>query len=538
MKFASTLRTHKTNSIVQFIYIVIIGIFLVVNAAHLYKGGILFNEDIARDFIILDELVSTKKLTLIGPKTGIVPGLFHGPLWYYVNAPVFFLSDGDPHIVGIYWYCLYVAGVLLFGYLCNKIAGDETALVAIILLLGISAFMPSRMWQESMSFLLSFLYFYLLYEYASKVMARYLIWAWLILGMIIQSQMAFGLPILISSILYVIFQVSQNKRWKHLATIVVLIIPFSTFILFECRHDLLQTRSTVNYISNQPKTDHLSIPTQRLRDRAISIVESFKPIRFQYYAKLFGPIAPMRVRVLEFAGGILGIAALLHLQRKRDSFDQNIRRAWDLSSWILITYWILTVPFPQSLPWYYFESLIPIICFWWAYLFVRQRNNLIVAVVLVSIGMNVLATGLYAAVRYALPISFHGDWQTHWDYYRTKAEFVARDSGNRDFGYYTWAETFYAYQIKYAMLFVKKSSPQQMHSFSKQPLTYLIIEPEDSRREWGDPYFWTRKQIGISRTPDKSITFEDGYQIWRYELSPEEIATPADPNLDARAHFR
>ncbi len=105
-------------------------------------GDIYFHTDIARDFLLLEDMVKNKPITLIGPRSGGISGVFHGTLWLYLN-----------------------------------------------------------------------------------------------------------LPILILSFLYLIVYFFKRKRYHHFLSFSILLIPLSTFILFDIRHNFLQLKAIMNFLS-------------------------------------------------------------------------------------------------------------------------------------------------------------------------------------------------------------------------------------------------------------------------------------------------
>jgi hypothetical protein len=64
-------------SIKSFVFVLIlINVFL--SAWYVINGDIVFHTDIARDFLVLQDIVETHKPTLIGPRSGGISGVFHG----------------------------------------------------------------------------------------------------------------------------------------------------------------------------------------------------------------------------------------------------------------------------------------------------------------------------------------------------------------------------------------------------------------------------------------------------------------------------
>ena len=86
----------KSLSFLSVIYILL---SLYIGSSYLLKGSIRFDADISRDFLLLDEL-ATKKYMVIGPRASGIPGVFHGPLWIYLNFPAYVLGNANPVAVG------------------------------------------------------------------------------------------------------------------------------------------------------------------------------------------------------------------------------------------------------------------------------------------------------------------------------------------------------------------------------------------------------------------------------------------------------
>src|SRR3990167_10532225 len=73
----------------------------------LLKSDVHFFNDVARDFLLLRE-IDSKKIVLIGPRSN-ASGLFHGPLWSYLNYPVYKIVQGNPVAQAWFWLGLGVS---------------------------------------------------------------------------------------------------------------------------------------------------------------------------------------------------------------------------------------------------------------------------------------------------------------------------------------------------------------------------------------------------------------------------------------------
>jgi hypothetical protein len=103
------------------------------SASYLRNNEIFFNTDIARDFLLLDDVISTHKLPLIGPRSGAISGLFHGPLWIYLNTPIFILGNGNPVTIGWFWFLLALVGTISIFFIGKKLGNTIVGLYSAVL---------------------------------------------------------------------------------------------------------------------------------------------------------------------------------------------------------------------------------------------------------------------------------------------------------------------------------------------------------------------------------------------------------------------
>lgn len=237
-------------------------ICIVLSAYWLLQGEIHYDIDISRDFLVISEAISTRQPFLIGPHSGVVSGVFHGPLWYYLNIPAFILGHGNPVVMGWFWFVLSLVTIGIVGWVARKIFNYKVALLAMLLYSANSIINPmdslKQFFNPYGAVMLFPLFYYFFLKYLENKQVKDLILILFINGLLIQFQMAFGAPILIATFVYLLFFIFKNKLFKHLTAIFILVIPLSTFFLFDLRHDWLQTRSLFAYlISAKPKDINL-----------------------------------------------------------------------------------------------------------------------------------------------------------------------------------------------------------------------------------------------------------------------------------------
>jgi len=101
----------------------IIGFSLRMSAGQDY---FIWSYDQARDAAISESIIRDKNLVLRGPQTEF-PGLTHGPLIYWLLAPWYFLSKGDPNLPGIFMIILNLSGIIPVCILAQKLTKSSLA---------------------------------------------------------------------------------------------------------------------------------------------------------------------------------------------------------------------------------------------------------------------------------------------------------------------------------------------------------------------------------------------------------------------------
>jgi len=174
-----------------------------------------YNEDIARDLLILQNITTTHKLTLIGPRTEAIGGLYHGPLWAYINLPAFIIGQGNPVSVGWFWIMLIACLTSLTYFVGKKIVNPTAGLLAAALVTIYSVQYADSLLNPFGALLFSSLFFYYFYKYIQSTKIIYLLISFFLIGILIQFEIAFGLPMLILSLLYLIPYLYKRKKLLH-----------------------------------------------------------------------------------------------------------------------------------------------------------------------------------------------------------------------------------------------------------------------------------------------------------------------------------
>jgi hypothetical protein len=169
-----------------------------------FHGDILFHTDIARDFLAIEDIVKNHHLTLLGPRSGGISGVFHGPLWFYISIPAFIIGHGNPVVVGWFWSFLSFITIGITYFVTLKLFDKRTALLSATSVALLSITSTNSLFNPYGAVMLSPIFFYLFYQYILKSSYLFLLLSIFTLGVIIQFQMAWGVPILFLVGLYVL----------------------------------------------------------------------------------------------------------------------------------------------------------------------------------------------------------------------------------------------------------------------------------------------------------------------------------------------
>lgn len=476
---------------------------------------IMFNTDIARDFLLIENAVSVHKLPLIGPRSGGIPGIFHGPLWLYINLPAFILSKGNPVGVGWFWVLLIASSIATTYFAGRKLFSQTTGLLSALLIAFVSITNASSLFNPYGAVILSPLFFLFFIDYVKKGQARDLLITLFLLGCIVQFQIAFGGPILILSSIWVLAVIFLKKKYTHLLSFFILLIPFSTYILFDLRHQFLEAHSLIAYISHPSGIPfHVNI----VQDRLNGIKSNLTLVPY--------PSFLMNTILI-----IFWIFVAL-----RSIFPSAIKQriSYLFFVYIYVGYWILTFGFRGIVWGYYYWPFLPmlVILFCASYRIIGK-----IAFIVLYIWV------LFAAQQYAKSMT---------DYYRT---FSGNDSGSwlfnlhlaqtvfsqhdKNFGYYVFSPDEFGYSPRYAMDYLTKMHPEvTVFPYKKESITYLLISPPGGKNNSIAGGWWKTNRVKISAKPIKVWKYPSGFSIEKYYLTPQETAIPSDPYLIDSIFFR
>jgi len=359
----------STKLIKQFIgrhkieLLVLVSILLLASFLRLYKirEFLVFLGDEGRDALVVKRMIVDHDLTLLGP-TASVGGFYLGPLYYYMMIPAMILSHLDPVGPAIMVAIMGVATVALLYYVIRDWFGTFPAQIVSLLYAaspGIVVFSRSS-WNPNPMPLFSLLTIACLH-YAlnphTKLGSKNKTPKTVNLKLAFLSAFFFSiasihlhyLGLLLAPIMLVIMLLESPLRsWLKLtlAQILGFLVAASPFFAFEVRHNFLNTRSAIEFISRGGSTTGL---------RSYNLAWLFYEInRFNFESILgsrFGPITPW-ITYGFFVSIIIFLFVLIKQKRNLTSASTTILIFWALG--------ILGISmYKGQLRYHYFEFLFP-----------------------------------------------------------------------------------------------------------------------------------------------------------------------------------
>lgn len=500
MKIKSPLAT--------FIILFLVGINIVLGMWFVLHDGLIFHTDIARDFNVMQDMVLNHHMTLLGPRAGGISGMFHGPLWFYVNLPAFIIGRGNPVVVGWFWVLL---SVLSFGvlYYCGKrLFGRVPAVLSVLLLSTfLIKYMPALFNTYGAVFLFP-LFFYFTTEYLRKYSPWFLILTLFTSGLLVQFQVGFGGVIMILTLILLTVKVITRKRYKDFLLFPVLLIPLSTFIIFDLRHQFLQLNSLISYMttSHHNLLDPISFIKLRLHGMVIDGV-GIIPMGGWF-------VLPVTVSFLWL---------LARLQRGKVLH----KTAYFLYFYFYIGFWLIMFFYKGDISGFFFLPFLAMTLLILSSFVTYFHRNLFI-LLFVFVYISNLASG----------IDFATQAGEHWGT-RFQATSAIYQDAKGEFGYYVFSPAQYGYSERYALSYVQQLYPQT-HSFPymKKHVVYLTYEPAPDDKPWLDGSWWKVHQVHINKKPVWVKTYKNGFKVEKYILTEDEIKIDSDPNLIQDLTFR
>ena len=476
-------------------------------------GEVNFFNDVARDFLLLEEL-DEKKIVLIGPRSN-TNGLFHGPLWTYLSYPAYIVGNGNPIVVA--WFWIVIAGVFLMSsfYMVKKLLGTLPALVFTTLTSIQMAPHINGVFHSEATFFFIPMLFFTICMYIQSKKKLYLALHFLALSILIQLEVGVGIQFLILSVTLTIWFIYRHKLWNHLFVFSLVPIFLSNLIIFDLRNNLRMAKA----LFSTGGTLNFFVPFKSWIENRINNTASLQ---------LFNNSENNVFIYMVFI--IVMIATILLIKN-----NGKYRHIYLLFLLYYFGYMILSFFNKGTILFHHVYLLIPLTCLWLvSFLAFKYYKILFILLIGIILYLNfTFATGYIASRRPLIGIDYNS-----WKSLSDVAKEVIDWQKGEEFGYFVFAPDAFAYQPRYAMNYHFKTSKAKAFEYTKKPVTYVIAAPPPGDDPYMTHVWWRKVPVRISSEPAKVKKFPSGFTIEKFNLTSDEQLVPHDRNIELRIHFR
>lgn len=501
------------NRYIRLLFLILIIINLWFCAWFVLQNDLEINADIGRDFFILKE-ISIKKIILIGPRSS-AQGLFHGPLWAYLNFPAYWIGKGNPIIVGWFWILLIITSLVSYFLIAKKLFNELSAWLFVLMISLYFYYHARGLFNPHGAFFLFPLYFYLFIRYIETNKIKYLISHIFCVGLIIQFQMAIGMPLCILSFLAVSLRAILLNHKRHILLFFLLIIPLCTYVIFELLHNFPLSHAAIRQI--QQSDARLSF-TSLLHNRLDVMVTGIEFLRYG--------IPHESTYVFIFFLLLVCYQLLV---------NNMYRQKYLFFLYLYIGFFILSLLNRYYLLYFYVYPIFPLVFLFFSSLCTIQNKivrNLFLFVFGVIYIMNTI--GVIKDLE-DKKTNFSGISQYSWKALFSVASTVYT-SKDPEFGYFVFSPDIFAYEGRYAMDYGSRYFHKMGYAFEKKSITFLVAAPENGTNM--SSLWWSKNKVHITSKPIESMQLPGRYTLEKYQLSPEDISIPFDSGINPGLHFR
>lgn len=235
--------------------------------------------DTGRDMVWVRDMVALRRPYLIGP-WGSLAGIFLGPAWYYLLVIPFVITGGDPKgsvFLVLFFNLLTIFLAFVFG---KKIKGKNFALILVFLLL-LSPLMVNictYAFHANLLPLTTLIFIWSLYQ-CLQGEKKFLILASLMASFNFHLEPAMAVFTTLTLLVFLILKFKSLKlRLKDLLLPAVSFsLPFVPQIIFELRHNFLQTKALIGYFKGENESLGGKLPLfPRIIDRFEKFIRTFR----------------------------------------------------------------------------------------------------------------------------------------------------------------------------------------------------------------------------------------------------------------------
>jgi hypothetical protein len=482
-------------------------------------GDFFYLFDQARDYMLVQDIVTSHKITLIGTHSGL-GGFFHGPLWLYLLLPFYLIGSGNPFIF-TYAYILLALITVLSGFLIGKKLYDIQTGLLFAFFLAISPsiwpYVPNTIGVNMLPIVFIFL-FYFLIKYLRGDAKSY-IFAIFFAGLSLQFETAVSLALLPIVIVTFFFNKKAIRQLKIIIlSVVSLFISLLTFILFDLRHHFLMLHALISLFTNKThdKT-YLPFP-ERIFNHVISFQNVYESILIE------------KTMLIEITFLALFIFFCFYLYKKKIILKDKTKEFWYLLLFPIALFIVYLGYSYPIYPEYLLGVTVPIglavsiIC---VKIWNQQFGKILV---ILFIGLNLF----YASTIITAPYQQN---LTSGSYINQKqvSEWILQDSKGKKVGYFVYTPETFTYGMDYLLWWESKNKGVVQPVSQKLPISYLILYPRLAGDD-GAYTFWKKMKLKTSAQVIEKKMFPGGITVEKLAIKPGE--KPVDPTYYQNLIFR
>lgn len=238
----------------KYLTVLLIGIILLIGAFFRFyriSEYMTFLGDEGRDVLVVKRMIVDHKFTLLGPITS-VGSMYMGPIYYYFMAPFLWLWNFNPVGTAVMVALFAVATIYLIYKVGSEFIHPSVGIIASFFYsispLAITSGRSS--WNPNVVPFFAVLIIYSLLKIMTKKEYNWFIITGLSLGVLLQLHYVtfIFLPIIFACLVLIRFKIPIKY---YAAGFLALISSYSPFLLFELRHQFVNTQAVVRFVLQQ-----------------------------------------------------------------------------------------------------------------------------------------------------------------------------------------------------------------------------------------------------------------------------------------------
>ena len=467
-----TIRIFSIWSIV--IGVIILLIAAVPRSVEFFSHNFVFGFDQGKHWLAAKAIIVDHKFPLIGDEVGGARGFFQGPGWFYLLAVPFFLFNGNPYGAVVLTFLLGMSAVFLSYILFTPLLGfAASGLIGFFLAISPTLISSSRFaWPPYAIPPLMVIYLYFIYRVLEKK-RQYIPWIFLTIGIMAHFEIATAGTVLLTTLfLAMVYAISNRISFKNIIfSCIAFIIPLFPLIVFDLRHDFLNTKGIFETFFASSRTPSF-VPT---------IQQLFSNHKMIFEAEFFGSFQLGYMNKLSILF-VLSLGILMF-------FDKSVPKHRKLFLSFLYLFplvlFAICMGYRNDLWGWWLLELQVIGCFLFGSIMthmVTKKHVIWKIFAIVVIGFMFI-NYLQSSVRF---------WKNDYPDYGGTAkirgkidalDFIFQDAQTKDFGLFFFTPPVYTYAYDFVNWWHGTRAYDYVPPQEKKKIFYLLAEP-DSEKPW------------------------------------------------------